>query len=339
MMLQEFLSRLLAGKSLSERDSQALFAAVFQKKLTDTEAKSLLVMLAEKGETVEEVAGCLKALRKLEPSVHVKIPHLIDMCGTGGDQSHTFNISTVAALVVAGAGGHVAKHGNRALSSKSGSSDLLEALGVKLSAPRARMIESIRRHGIGYFHAPLYHPIFSRVQPLRRALKIRTVFNLLGPLVNPLKLEAQVIGVAKKEYVPMFAKILQKTGLRRALICHSEDGLDELSTTAPASVAELRESGILVRRLDPGHYEFLRASKRDLRGGSPKQNARLALAILEGRRTGPLKDTILLNAAAGLWISHIAATIEEGIWKARLSLESGKALDSLSGLIRLSRKR
>jgi len=338
MLFDQTLTQLLVGRDLSEAQSNRVFRQLFEEKLQKDEAKALLLLLARKGETGAEVLGCLKAIRALEPTYRVPIPSLMDTCGTGGDQSHSFNISTVSALVIAGAGGKVAKHGNRALSSKSGSSDLMETLGVKLNAPRHRMIQAIRRYGIGYFHAPFYHPVFSRVQPLRRELGVRTIFNLLGPLLNPLPIKAQLIGVAKPEYVPLFATLLRKIGVRHALVCHSQDGMDEISTAAPTTMAQVKRNGIIVKRMEPKRFGFQRATKRDFRGGSAKENSRVTLKLLQGKWKGPLRDIVTLNAAAGLVVSGLASNIEQGIRLAGKSIDSQAAYQALLGLKRLSRK-
>jgi len=212
MRIEKSITRLLQRRNLTETEAYGVFGDLFDQKLTMPEAKALLLLLAEKGETVDEVRGCLNALRKREPVLRAPAGGVMDTCGTGGDGSHSINVSTLAAFVIAGAGGKVAKHGNRAVSSKSGSSDLMESFGIKLDAKPRRMIESISRNGIGYFHAPFYHPVFSKVQPLRKALGVRTIFNLLGPLVNPVKIRYQLVGVAKREFLDLYARIPVRPG-------------------------------------------------------------------------------------------------------------------------------
>jgi anthranilate phosphoribosyltransferase len=190
------LMRLMARRSLSLADSRKAFTLLFSQSIPAMKAKSFLLLLAKKGETADELLGCLQAIRRLEKPIGPRIPGLMDTCGTGGDGRHTINISTLVALVIAGAGGKIAKHGNRAISSRSGSSDLMESFGIKLNAPPKKMIEAIRRSGLGYFHAPFYHPVFAKMQPLRQSLKKRTILNLLGPLVNPMRLDYQLVGVS-----------------------------------------------------------------------------------------------------------------------------------------------
>jgi len=193
ILVEDHVARLISGKNLSEKESRGIFLAAFSQKIGFSEVKTVLLLLAKKGESAEEISGCLKALTELEPPRSTKLAGLIDTCGTGGDGSHSINVSTLAAIVAAGAGARVAKHGNRAITSRTGSSDLLEAFGVNLDAGPEKMIRAIRKYGIGYFHAPFYHPVFSRVQQLRRQIGVKTVFNYIGPLANPLKLEGQMI--------------------------------------------------------------------------------------------------------------------------------------------------
>lgn len=336
MILEKTFERLLIGKGLSEGLSQDVFERLFQGTLSEPDAKALLLLLAAKGETSEELTGCLKALRRLEPAVDPGIAGLIDTCGTGGDGSGTINVSTLSALVIAGAGGRVAKHGNRAISSRSGSSDLLEALGVRLDCDRELMIAAIRRFGIGYFHAPFYHPVFARVQPLRRALGVRTLFNLLGPLVNPFKLRGQVIGVSRKEHLGLFAAALARSGVTRGLVCHSRDGLDEISGCAVSDAAWIEKGRIRYGSLDPRRYGFKKAKTSDYAGGSPARNRTIALKVLKGRLGGPVFEVLVLNAAAGLWVSGITDHFEAGFKRAEDSLKSGKAHEALKGLVMLS---
>lgn len=318
-------------------ETTCVFRLLFSEKLTYQQSKATLLLLARKGETAEELYGCVRALRALEPALPVDIPQLMDTCGTGGDQSHSFNISTVAALLIAGAGGKVAKHGNRAISSKSGSSDLMEALGVRLEAPRRKMIQSIERFGIGYFHAPYYHPVFARVQALRRELKVRTIFNFVGPLLNPLKISAQLVGVAKGDYVPLYARVLSKI-IKSAWVCHSADNLDEISTSQPTQIAEIKKGRIRFSRILPAEFGYHKIPKSAYTGGTVIENRDKTLELLRGRLSGPLRDIVVLNAGAGLMISGMAVDLRDGIARSLDALESGRAYRSLLGLRKLSRQ-
>jgi len=337
--LDPFLLTLLQGKNFSESKAEKLFGHLFSGKLTLDESKSLLLLLAQKGETADELIGCLKALRKLEKPIGPKINSLMDTCGTGGDHSQTLNISTLTALLIASCGGKVAKHGNRAITSKSGSSDLLEAFGVKLDASSKKMIQAIRKCGIGYFHAPFYHPVFAKLQKLRQSLKQRTILNMLGPLVNPLNIDYQLVGVASKEMLPLYAKALLKTKRKGALVCHSFDGMDEISTAVPTRMAIIQKGRIRFSTLNPGKYGLKKASKKDLRILTVEQGRKRSESILKGKDRGAASDVILLNAACGLWISKKVPSIEKGIEVARKVLRSGKPYRTLQSLKKISKSR
>ncbi len=339
MKLNQAFLPLLVGKNLTRTQALKFFTPLLKGNLAPSEAKTLLLLLALKGETVDEILGCLQAVRRFEPVQHLKVPHLMDTCGTGGDQSHSFNISTLAAFVIAGAGGKVAKHGNRAISSKCGSSDLMEALGVNLKASRRRMIEAIQKAGIGYFHAPFYHPVFMKLQPLRRQLKTRTIFNLLGPLLNPFALHDQLVGVAQKAYVKLFAQILKKLGVQSALVVHSADGTDEISVSSVTYAASIKSGKIRYFKLQPTRNLFHTGRNRDLKGGTVKQNRQTALNFLEGHLHGTLRQTILINAGAGLRVSGMASSLKEGIKLAEEALDSGKAKQALVALKQISHQK
>lgn len=338
-LMQKLLTPLLQGKNLKSSQVKKAFTLLLTGKLSEPEAKALLLLLATKGETAEELSEVIRLVKKLEGVQKNNFAHLVDTCGTGGDHSQSFNISTVSAFVIAGAGGQVAKHGNRSISSRAGSSDLMEALGVKLDAPRTRMIQAIRKYGIGYFHAPFYHPVFAKVQPLRKKLGVRTLFNLMGPFLNPMELKAQVIGVARSEYVRLFADVFTRARLKTALVCHSQDGLDEISTSAETLMAEIRGKTKKVRLFNPRSAGFKRAAKQAYRGGNIAENKKLALALLQGKLKGPKRDIVLLNAAAGLYAAGLAKSLNEGIKKAAESIDSGRALRALRGLVDISNKR
>ncbi|MFA5168186.1 MAG: anthranilate phosphoribosyltransferase [Candidatus Omnitrophota bacterium] len=330
--LNEILIRLITGRSLSLTDARKFFHLLFAGAIPFAKAKSFLLLLAQKGETADELLGCLQALQVLEKPIGPRIPGLMDTCGTGGDGRQTINISTLAALVIAGAGGKIAKHGNRAISSKSGSSDLLETFGVKLDTTPEKVIEAIKRSGFGYFHAPFHHPVFARMQPLRRALKRRTILNLLGPLVNPMRLEYQLVGVSEKYLVPLYARVLSKLGRKTALVCHSTDGMDEISTSVPTTVAWVRPNEIRMSMIRPQSYGLKKASLKHLSVNSVQKSKARAENILTGKEKGPARDTIILNAAYGLFLCGKAGSVQEGIALAKESLDSGKALMTLRQL-------
>jgi len=330
--LNGFLAQLLLGRSLTLTAARKFFGMLFAGTIPYTQAKSFLLLIAQKGETADELLGCLQALQALEKTVGPRISGLMDTCGTGGDGRQTLNISTLVALVIAGAGGKIAKHGNRAISSKSGSSDLMEAFGVKLDTPAAKVIASIKRSGLGYFHAPFHHPVFAQMQPLRRALKRRTILNLLGPLVNPMRLEHQLVGVSEKRLIPLYARVLSKMGRKTALVCHSQDGMDEISTSVPTTVAWVTPNKVRMSVIQPKAYRLKKATLKNLRVHSVQASKRRAQAILSGKEKGPARDTVILNAAFGLLVCGKAGSVAEGIALARKSVDSGKALKVLNQL-------
>ena len=335
--LGPLLTKLLLGRDLTLSESREFFGRLFTGAVPFTKAKSFLLLLAQKGETADEFLGCLRALQALEKPIGPRIPGLMDTCGTGGDGRKTINISTLVALVIAGAGGKIAKHGNRAISSKSGSSDLMEAFGVKLDAAPRKMIAAIRRSGLGYFHAPFFHPVFAAVQPLRRSLRRPTILNLLGPLANPMRLDHQLVGVSRKHLIPLFAKVLSKLGRRTALVCHSNDGMDEISTSVPTTVAWVTPGKVRMSVIRPGSYGLRKASLKHLSVDSVGKSKLRAQKILAGKERGPARDMVVLNAAFGLLLCGKARSVQEGIALAQKSIDSGKALKVLKQLKAMAR--
>ena len=335
--LGPILTKLLRGTDLTLSESRAFFRQLFTGAIPFTKAKSFLLLLAQKGETADEFLGCLRALQALEKPIGPRIPGLMDTCGTGGDGRKTINISTLVALVIAGAGGKIAKHGNRAISSKSGSSDLMEAFGVKLDAAPQKMIAAIKRASLGYFHAPFFHPVFAKMQPLRRSLKRPTILNLLGPLANPMRLDHQLVGVSRKHLIPLFAKVLSKLGRRTALVCHSNDGMDEISTSVPTTVAWVTPGKVRMSVIRPGSYGLRKASLKHLSVDSVGKSKLRAQKILAGKERGPARDMVVLNAAFGLLLCGKARSVQEGIALAQKSIDSGKALKVLKQLKAMAR--
>lgn len=330
MNFSRSLAGLLQGRNLTAAEAENFLEGVVRKKISKAQAKAALLLLAQKGESAEEVLGCLRAVRRLEPVYRHSFKKLLDTCGTGGDGSHSLNISTLAAIVIAGAGGKVAKHGNRGLSSKCGSSDVLEALGLTLYSSASSISRSIKKNGIGYLHAPAHHPVFAQVQPLRRELKTRTVFNLLGPLVNPFTPQYQLIGVASKKVFELYIQVLRKLKVT-ALICRSLDGMDEISITHPTETALISKGKVRRFKINPRKY-FRKTSGLSVKGGNPYKNAGISKSILRSELRGPGRDMVVLNAAAGLWLLGIAKSLKQGVQKAEQSLNSGKAYEALRGM-------
>ena len=293
----------------------------------------LVVGLRMKGETVDEIVGCAEAMRQAAVRLDTEVDGLLDTCGTGGDGAGTFNISTAAAFVAAGAGVPVAKHGNRAVSSSCGSADVLEALGVTLLNDQERLIECLKEAGITFMFAPFLHPAMQHAVGPRRELALRTIFNLLGPLTNPAGAKRQVLGVYDLALVPLLAEVLGELGAERALVVHGAGGIDEISTLGPSQVAEWDGTEVQTYEIDPEELGFSLAQPRQIAGGSVDQNSRKVLAVLEGR-PGPAADIVLLNAAAAIYAGGLAESIEDGIDQARQSIASGFARDRLECLVR-----
>lgn len=335
------VDRLLQGRDLSISESEDTFRRLFNLNQKDNAlCQQILTLLAKKGECANELLGLVYAVRKIEKNLpKVRLPFLVDNCGTGGDGAHTFNISTISSFVAAGAGAYVAKHGNRGISSMCGSADLLKELGVKIDAPASYMLQALEECRIAYFHAPLYHPSFKRVQPLRSELarkKIKTIFNLAGPLLNPIMPTKQVIGVFQKRFVSIIAEAAKKLKLKHVLVVWNYDGTDELTTTNQSLLLEVRNGRVKAMHIPSTPYGLKAGKKRDLKGGNAKLNRTIALRILEGKDKGVKRDTILLNAGAILYVSGRANNLKEGIELARRSIESKRALNALKQLVQIS---
>jgi anthranilate phosphoribosyltransferase len=315
-------------------------------KATDAQIAALLVSLHMKGETVDEIVGFAEAIRAAATPIGVHKNSvldasgtgrdaLVDTCGTGGDASGTFNISTATALCVAGAGVRVAKHGNRSATSKCGSADVIEALGVKIELPPERVANCLEEVGIAFLFAPAIHTAMKHVQAARRELKLPTVFNLLGPLTNPANASAQVVGVYSADLVEKLAEALAMLGLRRALVVHGNDGLDEITITGGTRVAEMRDSQVHAYEITPEDFGLQRAPLESIAGGDVRDNAEIIRSILAGERS-PRRDVVLLNAAAALVATGRADNIQEGVPIAAYSIDSDAARQTLDALVRFT---
>jgi anthranilate phosphoribosyltransferase len=334
--VQEALARLLDGHDLSREQARAVMNEVMSGEATPAQIAGFLVALRLKGETADEIAGCAEAMRAHVLSVRPRRDDLVDTAGTGGDGARTINISTAAALVAAAAGAGVAKHGNRAVSSASGSADVLEALGFELELPPARIERSIDELGFGFLFAPTHHPAMRHAAPVRRELAARTVFNVLGPLTNPAGARAQVVGVYAPALVRTIADVLAQLGARRAFVVHGAGGIDELSPTGPNLVCEVVDGGVREREIDPLELGVPRCSPEDLRGGSPADNAAAIRAVFDGDNGGR-RSAILLNAAGAIAAAGHAADLRDGLELAREAVDSGAAASRLEELIAFSR--
>jgi anthranilate phosphoribosyltransferase len=329
------LSKIAAGTSLDRDEAAAAMRVVMSGEATPAQVGGLLMGLRTKGETVEEIEGLADTMLGFANPVAPPVP-VVDTCGTGGDRSGTFNISTVAALVVAGAGVPVAKHGNRAASSICGSADLLEALGVRIDLDATGVERCLAEAGIAFIFAPVFHPAMGHAGPVRRELRVPTVFNFLGPLTNPARPFAQVVGVSDERMLPLLAKVLARRGTRARLF-RALDGLDELTTTGPSLVFDVEDGELRESMLDPADLGLARSEVGDLRGGDPEASAAIALTILHGE-TGPRRDVVLLNAAAALEVSGRASSLDEGLAIAATSIDSGAAVDVLERWVSSSGK-
>jgi anthranilate phosphoribosyltransferase len=335
MTMQEALARLLDGHDLSRDQARSVMNEVMEGDATPAQIGGLLVALRLKGETADEIAGCAEAMRSHVLAVRPKRDDLVDTAGTGGDGMGTINISTAAALVAAAAGAGVAKHGNRAVSSASGSADVLEALGFRLELPPARIERSIDELGFGFLFAPTHHPAMRHAAPVRRELAARTVFNVLGPLTNPAGARAQVVGVYAPPLVRTIAEVLAQLGARRAFVVHGAGGIDELSPTGPNLVCEVVDGDLREREIDPLELGVPRCDARELRGGSPAENAAAIIRVFGGENGGS-RSAILLNAAGALAAAGHGRDLAEGLELARQAIDSGAAAARLEVLIAFS---
>ncbi|HET7437813.1 MAG TPA: anthranilate phosphoribosyltransferase [Thermoanaerobaculia bacterium] len=332
-MIAESIRRAVDGQHLDRQEMYEIFGHVMDGRATDVQKSALLIALRMKGETSEEIAGAAMAMRERVTPLDVDRHTLVDTCGTGGDGRGTFNISTVAALVAAGAGAHVAKHGNRAVSSSCGSADLLAALGVQIDLDAARMSAVLRSAGISFLFAPKLHPAMSAVAGVRRELGVRTIFNVLGPLTNPAFARRQVLGVYSERLVHVVARVLAMLGAEHALVVHSRDGLDEISVSAATQVAEVRDGEVTSYELTPEEIGVGRYAIEEIAGGDAATNANIARAILTGATNGARHDIVAANAGAALYVAGAAASIREGVALAKESIASGRAAEKLQQLI------
>lgn len=336
-------------ESLTRAEAREVMTEVLHGKATDAQIAALLVALHMKGETVEEIVGFAEAIRSAATPLHLEQDSaldvsgterdaLVDTCGTGGDASGTFNISTATALTVAGAGVRVAKHGNRSVTSKCGSADVVEALGVNLTLPPARVAACLEQVGIAFLFAPAMHSAMKYVQPARRELRLRTVFNLLGPLTNPANASAQVVGVYSDSLVEKLAEALCLLGLRRALVVHGRDGLDEITISGPTKIAEVRDGRVRTYETTPEEFGLTSAPLDAIAGGDANANAQIIRDILDGEKS-PKRDVVVLNAAAALVAAGRAESIAGGIPLAATSLDSGAAKAKLEALVEFTNRK
>lgn len=330
--MQEWIDRLVAGETLSAGEAEAVFGAFMDGSATPVQMSGLLTALRLRGETPAEVAGGVRALRTAMRAIDLPADGLVDTCGTGGGSLTTFNISTTAALVAAGGGVRVAKHGNRSYTSRCGSADVLEALGIPVELDPPTLRRMFEEAGFVFLYAPRMHPAMRHVAPVRGELGIRTIFNLLGPLTSPARVRRQVVGVAEPDLLHLVAEALRELGHERALVVHGEPGLDELSPLGPTHTVALEDGELEEREVLPEHFGWGRLDPEGLRGGTPEENARRTEAVLKGEADGAAEAAVVLNAAAAFWVAGLADDLPEGAERARESLRSGAARRTLERL-------
>jgi anthranilate phosphoribosyltransferase len=335
-MIREAIAKLVEGKTLTHDEAHQTLREIMSGDATPAQIASFITALRIRGETAEIIAGSAQAMREKFTAIDSGAEVFVDTCGTGGDGAHTFNISTAAAFVVAGAGVVVAKHGNRSVSSKCGSADVLEALGVKIDAPPETMAKCLKEIGIAFLFAPGLHPAMKHAIGPRREIGIRTIFNILGPLSNPAGARHGVIGVYVKHLVTTVANAAAALGAKHLFVVHGHDGLDEITTTTKTSVAEVKDGQVRSFEIAPGDFNLPASTAADLAGGDPATNAAIVYEVLGGEE-GPKRDIVLLNAAAAIVAGQKAADIKEGLEKAAEAIDSGAARRKLDDLIKLTK--
>jgi anthranilate phosphoribosyltransferase len=333
-MIKEAINLLVSGINLSESEMAECMKEIMEGRTTDAQIGSFLTALRIKGETVDEITGAARIMR--DKAATIKAPEgVLDTCGTGGDMSHTFNISTTTALVVAAAGIPVAKHGNRAVSSHSGSADVLESLGIRIELSPDKVEKCLSDTGFGFLFAPLFHPAMKYAIGPRREMGIRTIFNILGPITNPAGAKRQILGVFSSKLTDPLAQVLGNLGAEDAMVVHGEDGLDEITITNGTKVSRYVNGGVENMYFSPEDFGLTRAKKEDLIGKGREENAAMTLNILKGEH-GPKRDIVLINSAAALTVSGKTADLLEAIEMARASIDSGKALQKLEEIKKVS---
>ncbi|HTY12731.1 MAG TPA: anthranilate phosphoribosyltransferase [Candidatus Omnitrophota bacterium] len=331
-MIKEAIVKLVDGHHLTREEAALTANTIMSGEATPSQIAALITALRIKGETPDEITGFAGKMREYAVKIHPKAPALVDTCGTGGDVSFTFNISTISAFVAAGAGVAIAKHGNRSVSSKCGSADLLEALGIRIDLPPEKVAASIDAVGVGFMFAPNFHPAMRHAGPTRREIGIRTIFNILGPLTNPAGAQNQILGVYSERLTEVMAEVLKNLGARHALVVHGMDGLDEIAISDRTKVSELKEGKVRNYFIKPEDFGFKRAPKEMLTVQNVEESKNIACEILEQRQKGPRTDIVLMNAAAAIYVAGAAKTMSQGVKLAEGSIGSGEAFNKMEGL-------
>lgn len=334
-MIKEAISTLMDGKDLTGEVTEQVMDEIMQGEATNAQIASFLTAMRLKGESIDEITACALSMRKHA----LKLEHegdVLEIVGTGGDEAYTFNISTVSSFVISAAGIQVAKHGNRSVSSKCGAADVLEALGVKIDIPVEKSKEILKQINLCFMFATMYHSSMKYAAPVRKELGVRTIFNILGPLSNPADANLQLLGVYDEKLVKPLAEVLVNLGIKRAIVVHGHDGIDEVSLCDASTICEVRDGKIIPYDLNPEDYGFKKCNSEDLVGGGPKENAEIARRILRGEEQGAKRDVIILNAGVCIYLAKDNTSLKESIEIARDMIESGKAMKQLEDFIRLS---
>lgn len=336
-MVSETISALVNRLDLEESEISPIFEQMMNGKLTDSQIAAFLVALRIKGETIQEITGTAKVMTDKAVKINHSYDNVVDLCGTGGDTHGTFNISTAASFVVAGAGVPVAKHGNRSVSSYVGSADVLEELGVKIDINPAGAEKCLQETGITFLFAPIYHPAMKNVATVRKEIGIRTIFNLIGPIINPANVKHQIIGVYNEFLIEPVAKVLRNLGSKHVLVVHGSDSMDEITVTSPTSIAELKDGIVKTKLLDPRDFKFKNHKLSEILGGkTSRENAYILLDILNGKDKGAKRDATLLNAAAAILVSDKVLEFSEAIDLAKESIDNGSAMKKLENLVKFT---
>ena len=335
MEIKNAIHSVVEAKNLSENDAYTVASLIMEGKTTDAQISALLIGLQLKGETIDEITGFVKAMREKAAIIPCQKDDLVDTCGTGGDMSGTFNISTLTGMVASAGGCQVAKHGNRSVSSQCGSADLLKALGLKIDISTDQVAKCIDELGFGFLFAPLLHKAMKYAIGPRREIGVRTIFNILGPMTNPAGAKRQLMGVFDGDLTEPLANVLNRLGSSHVMVVHGNDGLDEITLTDKTKVSELKEGQVKTYYIEPEQFGFKRTTLNELKGGDPEKNAKIALSLLDGEK-GPRRDMVLLNAGAVMYVGGKTKTIQEGIQRAAEAIDSRKAMDKLEYLKKMT---
>ena len=338
-MINEAISKLVERVDLEENEVSLIFEKMMEGEITESQIAAFLVALRIKGETIQEITGASRVMIDKATKIEHTYDNLVDLCGTGGDSHGTFNISTTSTFVVAGAGVPVAKHGNRSVSSPVGSADVLEALGVNINLGSKEAEKCLKEVGLVFLFAPVYHPAMKNVSTPRKEIGIRTIFNLLGPILNPALVKHQIMGVYTESLIEPIAKVLRNLGSKHAMVVHGSDSMDEITVTGNTSVAELKEGIVKTYQIDPTNLGFKKSKLEDLLGGKTSaDNAAITISILKGEESGPKRDITVLNAAAAIYVSDAVTEFSEALEVAAESIDSGKAIKKLEELTEFTSK-